>query len=180
MNYLSTLFFLLGISLSLWSQSFTDLSIRPLNSGYDEHNPLLSPDGTLYFTIANHPLNIGGKKDPGDIWFSNWSGKEWSTPIHGGPSLNDRGYNAATGFSSDGNQIFLVNHYSKSGSAGTQGISWARKTQAGWTFPENISIPYFINRSSLLSGQLVEELGIFITRQKRMIRKARKIFMCRE
>ena len=107
-------------------------------------------------------MNIGGKKDPGDIWFSNWSGKEWSAPIHGGSSLNDRGYNAATGFSSDGNQIFLVNHYSKSGSAGTQGISWARKTQTGWTFPENISIPYFINRSSLLSGQLVEELGIFI------------------
>ncbi|MBK8291602.1 MAG: PD40 domain-containing protein [Flammeovirgaceae bacterium] len=47
-----------------------------LNSPYDEQNPVLSPDSkTLYFTIANHPQNVGGKKDPGDIWISIWMGE---------------------------------------------------------------------------------------------------------
>lgn len=145
-----------------WSQRFSELSAKPVNSGYDEQNPILSPEGLLYFTIANHPQNVGGKKDPGDIWFSTWSDNQWSLPIHAGNNLNDKGYNAAVGFSPDGSQIFLVNHYHKSDAATSQGISWARKSGSAWSFPENIAIPYFLNRSSLLSGQLIEDKGIFI------------------
>jgi OOP family OmpA-OmpF porin len=65
-----------------------------VNSGYDEQNPVISPDGkTLYVTIANHPQNVGGIKDPGDIWMSVWVGNAWAAPVHGGTLLNSRGYN---------------------------------------------------------------------------------------
>ena len=36
-----------------------------VNSTFDEQAPILSPDGqTLYFTMAKHPANMGGTKDP--------------------------------------------------------------------------------------------------------------------
>ncbi len=158
----SVLFCLVVTPFLVCSQKLTESSVRPVNSGYDEQNPILSPDGVLYFTIANHLENIGGRKDPGDIWFSTWSDGQWSAPSHGGNNLNDKGYNAATGFSPDGDQIFLVNHYDKNGQPSTQGISWSMKVGSAWAFPENIAIPYFLNRSPLLSGQLKEEEGIFI------------------
>ncbi len=158
----SVLFCLVVTPFLVWSQKLTESSFRPTNSGFDEQNPILGSDGVLYFTIANHPQNIGGKKDPGDIWYSSWSDGQWSAPSHGGNNLNDKGYNAVAGFSSDGNQIFLVNHYYKNGQPSTQGISWSKKIGSAWTFPENIAIPYFLNRSTLLSGQLIEDSGIFV------------------
>ncbi len=135
------------------------LSLNPVNSAYDEQNPLLSGDGkTLWFTVANHPRNAAGKKDMGDIWYSTWEGRQWSLPIHGGPVINDRGYNAVAGLSDDGNLLLLFNHYDQSGKpAKTQGISLSRKTNSGWSAPENISIPYFLNHSLSLSGQVSED-----------------------
>src|SRR5882672_9682035 len=88
------------LPLTAAAQEFTTLSLIPVNSAYDEQNPILSPDGkTLWFTIANHPQNSAGKKDPGDIWYSNWENGQWSVPNYGGPLLNDRGYNAVAGLS---------------------------------------------------------------------------------
>ena len=151
------------LSLTGKAQEFTTLSLIPVNSAYDEQNPILSPDGkTLWFTIANHPQNSAGKKDPGDIWYSNWENGQWSVPIHGGPLLNDRGYNAVAGLSAVGDQLFLFNHYDKTGSAKTQGISVSRKTNSGWSAPENISIPYFLNRSLTLSGQVSVDGTVFV------------------
>lgn len=158
----SVLFYLIIAPFFVHSQKLTESSFRPANSGYDEQNPIVSPEGVLYFTVANHPQNIGGKKDPGDIWYSSFLDGQWSAPKHGGPNLNDKGYNAAAGFSPDGSQIFLMNHYHKNEQATTQGISWSRKIGSDWSFPENIAIPYFLNRSSLLSGQLLEDKGIFV------------------
>lgn len=37
---------------------------------YDEHQPILGPEGKLYFTLAFHPQNNSGTNDPGDIWFA--------------------------------------------------------------------------------------------------------------
>jgi len=151
------------LSLTGSSQEFTALSLIPVNSAYDEQSPILSPDGkTLWFTIANHPQNSAGKKDPGDIWFSNWENGQWSVPVHGSPFLNNRGYNAVAGLSATGDQLFLFNHYDKTASAQTQGISVSRKTTSGWSAPENISIPYFLNRSLALSGQVSEDGTVFV------------------
>ena len=110
--------------------------------------------GALWYTIANHPQNSAGKKDPGDIWYSRWENGQWSVPIHGGALINDRGYNAVAGLSGVGDQLFLFNHYDKTGSAKTQGISVSRKTNSDWSAPENIPIPYFLNRSLTVSGHM--------------------------
>lgn len=138
--------------------------LRLINSPYDEQNPVLSPDGnTLFFTIGNHPSNIGGKKDPGDIWFARREGAGWSAPVHAGSLLNDRSYNAVAGFSADGQHLYLHGHYGHGGTpARTQGISVSRNTGAGWSRPENITIPYFLNKSSILCGALSADNSVFV------------------
>lgn len=137
--------------------------VKPASSPFDEQNPVVSPDGkTLYFTIRNHPDNTDGKRDPGDIWYVTWLSDQWSSPLHGGAALNDRNYNAVAGFSSDGQELYLLGHYDPSGNVRTQGISVSRKTASGWSRPQNISIPYFQNKSSLHTGQITANGNVFI------------------
>ncbi len=152
-------FFVLCFCLTLSILVFAQNSLQTLNSPFDEQNAVLSPDGrTLYLTIANHPQNVGGKRDPGDIWISTWSNGQWSSPTHGGTVINDRGYNGVAGFSTDGSQLFLLSHYA----AKTQGISVARAAGAGWSRPENITIPYFQNKSSMVGGYLSSDGNVFV------------------
>lgn len=154
---------LLFLSSVVAAQSIQETFLA-VNSVYDEQNPVLSPDGqTLFFTIGNHPGNVGGKKDPGDIWFSRREGAKWSTPIHAGALLNDGAYNAVAGYSPDGEMLFLHGHYGSSGSiAKTQGISVSRNQAAGWSRPENINIPYFMNKSGILCGALSADNSVFV------------------
>jgi outer membrane protein OmpA-like peptidoglycan-associated protein len=147
----------------VFSQNTVTDVFKSINSPYDDINPVVSPDGKmLFFTIANHPQNIGGKKDPGDIWLSVNTGGTWLAPVHGGALLNDNGYNAVAGLSGDGTQLFILNHFSNAGIARTQGISVSKNNGNGWEKPENISIPYFQNKSALLSGYITSDMGIFI------------------
>jgi OOP family OmpA-OmpF porin len=156
-----TIYFLL-ISWALSAQVLDPF--REVNSPFDEQNPVISPDGqTLFLTIANHPQNIGGRRDPGDIWISLKTGEVWSAPVHGGTLLNNALYNGVLGFSGDGSQLFLSGHYKSSGATpSTQGISVARKTTTGWSAPENIFIPYFLNRSTSLSGFYSQAHGVLL------------------
>ncbi|HEY9005192.1 MAG TPA: hypothetical protein VIM75_03615, partial [Ohtaekwangia sp.] len=135
-----------------------------LNSPYDELNPVLSPDGkTLYVTIANHPGNAGGKKDPGDIWYAVLNeNNQWSAPIHGGPSLNNRGFNGVAGFSATTGNMFLLSHYDPAGTPRTQGIAVTKPTGNGWSTPENIVIPYFQNKAATLGGYVTPDEHVFV------------------
>jgi outer membrane protein OmpA-like peptidoglycan-associated protein len=153
--------FLFGRNLA---QGVVTAPFKSVNSKLNEMAPVLSPDGkALYFTIGNHPQNIGGIKDPGDIWVSLWIGGVWTTPKHGGPVINDAEYNGVAGFSADGSQLFLLGHYGKDGnSATTQGISVSRKVDLNWSAPENITIPYFLNRSKDFSGMINDEGNVFV------------------
>jgi OmpA-OmpF porin, OOP family len=161
--------FVLLIALSFFfnisvAQIISNESFRSVNTPYDELNPVLSQDGQLlFFTVANHPLNIGGKRDPGDIWFAHWQGDKWSEPTHGGNLINDRAYNAVAGLSFNGNELYLLSHYDPAGNtARTQGISVSRKAGDQWSAPQNIVIPYFQNKSTFLSGTLSQDLKVFI------------------
>jgi OmpA-OmpF porin, OOP family len=133
-------------------------------SPYDESNPVVTPDGkTLFVTIANHPQNLGGKKDPGDIWISTLGAdNQWSEPVHGGNVINNRAYNGVAGFSADGQEMFLLTHYDPNGVARTQGISISRRGSDGWSRPENITIPYFQNKSNIISGYVTPDKKWFI------------------
>ncbi len=136
-------------------QQLSSNSFQVINSPLDEQSPVLSPDGkTLFFTIANHPQNVGGKKDKGDIWQSVLIGDSWSAPIHMGSVLNNRDYNAVAGISADGSQLYLFGHYNPGGDIKTQGISISKNSGSGWSSPENISIPYFLNKNSTISGHV--------------------------
>lgn len=163
MRSVSVLLFFLGCY-SAVAQQTDQQPFALVNSSYDEQSPVLSPDGKyLFFTISNHPENVGGKRDPGDIWFSILAGGQWTAPVHAGPLLNDPAYNAVAGFSSDGNQLFLLSHYDPTGQAAhTQGISVSKKTGNGWSRPANISIPYFQNKSSLQSGAMAMDGTVFV------------------
>jgi OmpA-OmpF porin, OOP family len=158
-------FFTLGLGgFTSFQQTEPDMTVhRLLISPYDEQNPMITPDGkTLFFTISNHPQNTGGVRDPGDIWFSTWTGSQWSAPVHGGPLLNDRGYNGVAGFAANGQHMYLFGHYDASGVARTQGIAKSARTTEGWARPENILIPYFQNKSSFHSGYVTPDGNIFI------------------
>ncbi len=161
--------FLLSSILFVWSslsvaQSSFNKSFTQINSVQDEQSVVISPDGkVMYVTLANHPQNIGGKKDLGDIWFSILMDNQWAPLIHAGNVLNDIGYNAVAGFSADGNTMYLLSHYDDAKpKAGTQGISFSRKISSGWSQPENITIPYFLNRSDILSGHITPDGSTFI------------------
>jgi outer membrane protein OmpA-like peptidoglycan-associated protein len=166
MKFLLALFAFVWISLAGFSQRLSNSAFKLVNSSYDEQSPVISPDGKILFlTVAFHPDNVGGKRDPGDIWVSVWVGGSWTAPVHGGPQLNNEAYNAVLGFSRDGNRLYLSGHYVKNGLPTTQGISFSLKSEFGWMFPENISIPYFINKSTMpsaLTGAINLDENIFI------------------
>jgi OOP family OmpA-OmpF porin len=147
-----------------FAQPMSQKSFGYVNSAYDEQAPFISPDGkVLYWTVANHADNIGGKKDPGDIWYSVWTGTEWSLPIHGGKNINDAGYNGVAGFSADGERMFLLSHYTTgTDRAASQGISVSIRTGDGWSVPDNINIPYFMNRSPMITGFLSTAVEAFV------------------
>ena len=131
-----------------------------INSVYDEQNPVLSPDGKImYFTRKNHPGNAGGRKDGGDIWFSEL-GEDgvWNVAKRLNGVVNNKEYNAIIGFSNDGKLMYLQNHYSKDGNAPkTQGISVSKLVNGRWTFPEKLTIAYYYNRSKEPSMRISED-----------------------
>ncbi len=141
--------FLLLFSSIAAAQKFTQEALNEPNSEYDEQSPIVTPDGKrLYYTVAGHPSNIGGKQDLGDIWYSEWQGQKWGPAIHAGEVLNGDGYNAVIGFSHDGNRMYLGNH----AQATTQGFSISHKKGNGWSPLEYIRFPEFKNRSPYSLG----------------------------
>jgi OmpA-OmpF porin, OOP family len=155
---------LIAISVWCFAQTSTTNPLRNINSVYDEQSPVLSADGrTLFITLSHHPQNVGGLKDQGDIWMCTFDGMQWSSPVHGGVVLNDKGYNAVAGISNNGQQLFLLHQPGKdSEPSKTQGISVCSFQNNNWQKPVNISIPYFHTRSSTISGQVSKDRNYFV------------------
>lgn len=85
-----------------------------INSEYREIKPLISPDGKkMYFSRANHPNNIGGKKDQEDIWYSEWDEEKntWLEAVNIGRPLNNEGPNFISSITPDGKSYLLGNQY---------------------------------------------------------------------
>ena len=125
-----------------------DIRIKRLgstvNSQYEELKPLLSPDGnTLFFSRRNHPNNVGGEKDPEDIWFSekNVNTGEWTEAKNIGAPLNNQGPNFISSITPDGNTMLLLlgNQYGKNGKM-KAGVSMSYKDGDRWTDPVALEI----------------------------------------
>lgn len=148
--------------------TFAQTNYEPLgpgaNSYADEQNPVASPDGQrLYFTRRGHSDNVGGRRDPGDIWYSERTADQtWSAAKHGGAKLNNAQYNGVVGFDRDG-RMLVHGHYQPNGTpARTQGLSAAVPSGGGWSVPEAIDIPYFYTKSKHRSGTLHRSGDILI------------------
>ncbi|OEK04326.1 hypothetical protein BFP71_12650 [Roseivirga misakiensis] len=151
---------------SLKAQQTAHVVLDSINSSYDEHSPMLSPDGQrLYFTRAGHPANIGGVLDQGDIWYAQKSGDGWSRPVHAGPELNHPGLNGIVGFSADGQRLYLLNFFDKTARAGSKlknGIAVAKKSGNSWGEPELLPIKYFSNSSAHISATISRDESVLI------------------
>ncbi|WP_338874347.1 OmpA family protein [Spirosoma sp. SC4-14] len=120
-----------------------------VNSEYNEINPLISPDGKrLYFARISHPNNTHGTKGSQDIWYSDLdaaSGK-WGPARRMGFPLNKDEYNCAYSITPDGNTMLIKGQY-VNGNYETRGFSLSKKTASGWTPPQKIDIPGYVNMS---------------------------------
>ena len=84
----------------------------PVNSGYREHCPSLSPDGLLllfsdpYDTTSPRPGGYGGA----DMWMSRRASLSdpWQTPVNLGPKVNGPGWQALPRISPDGSTLYFV------------------------------------------------------------------------
>jgi outer membrane protein OmpA-like peptidoglycan-associated protein len=120
-----------------------------VNSEYNEINPMISPDGkTLYFARISHPNNTHGAKGSQDIWYSDLdaaSGK-WGPARRMGFPLNKDEYNCAYSITPDGNTMLIKGQYNN-GNYETRGFSTSKKTAAGWSPPQKMDIPSYVNMS---------------------------------
>lgn len=133
-----------------WS---TPIAFEAINSAFDELNPVMTPDGSrVYFTRKAHPENIGGKMNPGDIWYVEQTTKGWSEPRHAGQLINNKNYNAVIGFSTDGKVIYLHGKYT---TGFERGVSRSVFEDNGeWGKPAALDIPYFKDQSEIPTGSL--------------------------
>ena len=114
-----------------------------VNSKYKEYKPVLSPDGkTLYFSRKYHPENMGGVKDPEDIWYSTLDENgEWEKAKNMGPELNTAGPNYVASITPDGNSavMLLGNKYKANGKM-EAGVSISTFDEGKWSKPVSIDI----------------------------------------
>ncbi|GAB3292032.1 hypothetical protein GCM10027511_04850 [Hymenobacter humi] len=121
-----------------------------VNSRYVDTHPVISPDGrTLYFARQNHPGNVGGARDPQDIWISklvSGKNKTWSQAKNmGEPSNTPEDPNGLAAVSANGQVALLIGVY-EDGLMQPKGFSMSRRTAVGWAKPVKVEIDDYYNK----------------------------------
>ncbi|MDH5608559.1 MAG: OmpA family protein [Cyclobacteriaceae bacterium] len=126
--------------------------VPELNSAYDENFLAVDYAGDkLVFSRKYHPGNVGGSKNPGDIWFA-LNDTIWSNPS---PSTNVDAVQIVTpvGFVEKGTKLIYA----------TTRLNYTRYETTLWSAGfsngqldnvQVLSVPYFSNQSAHLSGSL--------------------------
>ena len=117
-----------------------------VNTRYVETHPVISPNGrTLYFARESNPDNVGGGRDPQDVFSSalvSGKNKTWSLARNvGGPVNTPDDPNGIASVSANGQSAILINIYNRDGTMDPLGCSLTKHTRMGWTQP----IPQVIN-----------------------------------
>ena len=121
-----------------------------VNSRYVDTHPVISPNGrTLYFARQGHPENVGGSRDPQDVWYStlvSGKNKTWSLAKNLGTPINTPDDpNGIASVSANGQSAIVINIYNRDGTVDPQGCSLSKRTRMGWTQPIKQDIKDFIN-----------------------------------
>lgn len=122
-----------------------------INSQSNEVKPIVSQDDKmLLFHRQNDKTNIGGRKDDQDVFAARKNAEgRWGIPENMGSPINNKAPNGITSVRPGQSKVYLINQYGKEAS-GEQGISYAEKTLSGWSFPQNIEVEGFENKSPYL------------------------------
>jgi len=121
-----------------------------VNTRYVDTHPVISPDGrTLYFARQSHPGNVGGGRDPQDVWYStlvSGRNKTWSLARNlGGPVNTPDDPNGLASVSANGQSAIVINIYNRDGTIDPLGCSVSKRTRMGWTQPVQQQIKDFVN-----------------------------------
>jgi outer membrane protein OmpA-like peptidoglycan-associated protein len=112
---------------------------KPINTGYNEGAPSISPDGKyLFFTICNAEFGLGSC----DIYWSKRVGEEWSKPQNCGAPMNTRYFESQPSISTDGRTIFFVSN--RPGGFGGMDI-WKTVMISEGVFSEPVNLGDVIN-----------------------------------
>jgi serine/threonine protein kinase len=119
----------------IWCGTRTNLG-PPINSGYHEAAPSISPDGLSLFYVSNQP---GGYGDF-DMWITRRStiSNPWGTPENLGESLNSASKDGSTSMSADGLSLYFASN--RPGGSGSEDIWISRRSRKSdpWGEPENL------------------------------------------
>lgn len=120
---------------------------KNVNSDYSELCPMISPDGkTLYFTVRDNPLNIGGKGD--DIWYCNaTSDSTWSEKKQLPFPANNSSNNTIISLTPDGHYALVMNRFDENGNWVGGGISSMTMGKNGWENPVPHNITNYKNNA---------------------------------
>ncbi len=119
-----------------------------INTSYSEIKPIISPDGeTLFFSRMNYPGNVDGKEDEQDIYYSKLRNGRWQPAKNIGSPLNNKFPNGVSSVSTDGNTLILINHYDRWSNKKIDGVSISTKRIHGWSYPRQLDIEDYYNRS---------------------------------
>jgi outer membrane protein OmpA-like peptidoglycan-associated protein len=127
------------------------VSLGPnVNSRYVDTHPVISPDGrTLYFARQNHPGNVGGGRDPQDIWYSklvSGRNKTWGPAKNmTEPSNTPEDPNGLASVSANGQSALLIGVY-VDGLMEPKGFSMSRRSPGGWSKPVEVKIDNYYNK----------------------------------
>ncbi|MEP2771776.1 MAG: OmpA family protein [Fulvivirga sp.] len=135
-----------------------------VNSPYKDLKPLVSPDDkTLFLSRVQDPHNIGGHKDPEDIWVSKRGPSgEWELAKNLGAPLNNDGPNficSAVPFNS-GYVLLLGNRYKKNKMI--DGLSMVYKLDSSYSEIRPVNIENQENFSPYANYQLSHNRDIIL------------------
>ncbi|MBV6644092.1 MAG: OmpA family protein [Cyclobacteriaceae bacterium] len=147
--------FLLSIAQNLLAQiEFVGLQepIHVVNSPYDESYVSLHPNGAvMIFTREKHPQNLGGAKNPGDLWLS-FNENTWSIPSNE-ISLQPLQFVSPLGFVNEGD-YFLYNQVREELGAIVGEVWVATYKDQKISSSRKLDIPHFQNKSMHQTGSI--------------------------
>jgi outer membrane protein OmpA-like peptidoglycan-associated protein len=121
-----------------------------VNTRYVDTHPVISPDGrTLYFARQSYPGNVGGGRDPQDIFISklvSGKNKTWGPAKNmAEPSNTPEDPNGLASVSANGQTALLIGVYID-GLMEPKGFSMSRRSAGGWSKPVEVKIDDYYNQ----------------------------------